>query len=118
MNKNDQQFVAQKIRAQYMEKESTELDELRALDKRVKHPATLFAYIFGTVGALILGGGMSLAMGVIGDAMLPGILIGCAGIGMVSVTYALYQRLLAGRRAKYKDEIHALSEKILKNDAQ
>ena len=117
MNKKDQQFVAQKIRAQYMEKESTELDELRALDKRASRPATLFAYIFGTVGALILGSGMSLAMGMIGNATLPGILIGCAGIGMVSVTYALYKQLLAKRRAKYKDEINALSEKILKSEA-
>ena len=31
MNNNDKQFIAQKIRTQYMEKESTELDELRAL---------------------------------------------------------------------------------------
>ena len=30
MNKNDQQYMAQKIRANYMEKQSTELDELRA----------------------------------------------------------------------------------------
>ena len=28
MNKNDQQYMAQKIRAQYMEKQTGELDEL------------------------------------------------------------------------------------------
>ncbi len=33
MNKNDQQFIIQKIRTQYTEKESTELDTLKALDK-------------------------------------------------------------------------------------
>ena len=34
MNKNDQQFMAQKIRTQYMEKEqkSTDLDKLKELD--------------------------------------------------------------------------------------
>ena len=31
MNKNAQQFMAQKIRTQYMEKTPSELDELRAL---------------------------------------------------------------------------------------
>ena len=31
MNRNDQQFIAQKIRTQYTEKQSTELDELRRM---------------------------------------------------------------------------------------
>jgi len=113
MNKNDQQFVAQKIRAQYMEKESTDLDALRALDSKVSRPANIFAYVFGTVGSLVLGTGMCLAMKVIGNAMIPGIAIGCVGITMVSCTYALYKKLLTKRRAKYKAEIDALSEKIL-----
>ena len=43
MNKNDQQFMAQKIRTQYMEKEekSTDLDKLKELDRKVKRPANL-----------------------------------------------------------------------------
>ena len=61
MNKNDQQFMAQKIRTQYMEKEFTELDALRALDARVKRPANVFAYAFGSISAIIMGAGMSLA---------------------------------------------------------
>lgn len=113
MNKNDQQFIAQKIRAQYMEKKTPDLDALRALDKKVTRPAAVFAYTFGTIGSLVLGAGMSLAMKVIGNAMLPGIVIGCVGIAMVSCTFALYKKLLGSRRARYKDEIHALSEKIL-----
>ena len=32
MNKNDQEFLAQKIRTQYTEKENTQLDELKRLD--------------------------------------------------------------------------------------
>ena len=36
MNRNDQQFMAQKIRAQYMEKTPSELDALRELDAKVK----------------------------------------------------------------------------------
>lgn len=42
MNNNDQQFIAQKIRTQYMEKESTELDELKLMDAKVKRPANIF----------------------------------------------------------------------------
>ena len=116
MNKNDQEMMVRQIRTQYVEKAHTELDALRALDAKVKRPASIFAYAFGTVGALVLGTGMCLAMEVIGDAVLPGIVIGCAGIAMVSCTYALYKKLLAKRRAKYRDEVNALSEKILKNE--
>ena len=32
MNMNDQEFIVQKIRTQYTEKEQTGLDELKALD--------------------------------------------------------------------------------------
>ena len=39
MNKNDQEFLVQKIRTQYTEKEHTQLDELKALDSKVKKPA-------------------------------------------------------------------------------
>ena len=36
MNKNDQEFLVQKIRTQYTEKEHTQLDELKAMDCKVK----------------------------------------------------------------------------------
>ena len=66
MNKNDQQFIVQKIRTQYdSEKENTRLDELKRLDASVKLPANIFAYTYGGIGSLVLGAGMSLAMGVI-----------------------------------------------------
>ena len=113
MNKNDQNYIAQKIRTQYMEKESTELDELKALDAQVKRPAVVFAYIFGIVGALILGTGMCLAMEVIGSSMVLGIIIGVVGILLVSINYPIYKAILDSRRAKYADRIIALSDKLM-----
>ena len=62
MNKNDQNFLVQKIRTQYTEKQHSELDALKELDSKVKRPANVFAYIFGSISALIMGGGMSLTM--------------------------------------------------------
>lgn len=119
MNRNDQQFIAQKIRAQYIEKESTELDELRELDARVKRPANLFSYIFGSIGAIIMGAGMSLVMtdvGAnvgIGSPLIPGIAIGVVGMLMALANYPIYKRILTKRKQKYGDEILNLSEKIL-----
>ena len=119
MNKNDQKFIAQKIRTQYMEKESTELDALRALDAKVKRPANAFAYTFGSISAVVMGAGMSLVMTDIGStigmasAMVPGIVIGAVGLILAIANYPIYKRFLAYRKKKYGAEILALSEKMM-----
>ena len=120
MNRNDQEFIVQKIRTQYTEKESTELDALRELDAKVKRPANTFAYIFGSISAIIMGSGMSLVMTDIGetlgmtDTMLPGIIIGVVGMFMAIINYPVYKGILGSRRKKYADKIIALSDKIMK----
>ena len=118
MNKNDQEFMVQKIRTQYMEKENTELDELRALDAKVKRPVNVFSYIFGSVSAIVMGCGMSLVMTDINEVvgiekpMLPGIVIGVIGMIMAIINYPVHKKMLASRRKKYADQIIALSNKI------
>ena len=119
MNRNDQQFMAQKIRTQYMEKTPSELDELRELDAEVKRPANVFAYTFGSISAVIMGAGMSLVMTDIGatigiaSAMIPGIVIGALGLGMTLLTYPMYKKILASRKRRYGARILALSERIM-----
>ena len=119
MNKNDQQFIAQKIRTQYMEKQSTELDALRELDAKVKRPANVFAYLFGSISAIIMGAGMSLVMTDIGasigmqNTMVPGIVIGLVGMVMAIVNYPIYRGIMNTRKKKYADEILSLSDKIM-----
>lgn len=121
MNKNDQEFLVQKIRSQYTEKESTELDALRELDAKVKRPANVFAYVFGSISAIIMGAGMSLVMTDIGatvgisDSMLPGIIIGIAGMFMAIINYPIYKGILGARRKKFADKIIAISDKIMKD---
>lgn len=118
MNQRDQQFMVQKIRAEYMEKESTGLDQLRALDKKVKRPANVFGYLFGSLSALIAGAGMSLVMTEIGmvvgiaSPMIPGIVIGIVGMALAALNYPIYKRILSARRKKYAPEILSLSESI------
>ena len=115
----DQEFLVQKIRTQYTEKEHTGLDELKALDAKVKKPANTFGYTYGCVSAIVMGAGMSLVMTDIGSvvglasAMVPGIAIGVVGMGMALTTYPIYKRILNSRKKKYAPEIMALSEKIM-----
>ena len=120
MNRNDQDFLVQKIRTQYTEKEHTELDSLKELDAKVKRPANVFAYVFGSISAIIMGSGMSLVMTEIGEAigienaMVPGIAIGVVGMLMAIINYPMYKSILSSRRKKYANEIIALSDKIMR----
>ena len=120
MNKNDQEFLVQKIRTQYTEKEHTGLDELKELDTKVKRPANVFAYIFGSISAIIMGAGMSLVMTDIAETvgiqnpMLYGIIIGIVGMFMAIINYPIYKGILGRRRKKYADKIIELSDKIMK----
>ena len=120
MNKNDQEFLVQKIRTQYTEKEHTRLDELKELDAKVKRPVNVFSYTFGTISAIVMGAGMSLVMTDIGsaiglsDPMAPGIAIGVAGMAMAIANHPLHKRLLNSRKKKYADKIIALSDNIMR----
>lgn len=124
MNRNDTEFIVQKIRTQYMEKDNTEndLDLLRELDAEVKRPANLFGYIFGSIAALIMGTGMSLVMTDIGEQLgisntMPlGILIGVIGMLMAIVNYPIYNKILSSRKEKYAGRILKLSEKIMSEE--
>lgn len=120
MNRNDKEFIVQKIRTQYTEKENTQLDALKKLDAKVKKPANVFAYTLGCLAAIIMGAGMSLVMTDIGktigvaEPLLYGVIIGVAGMLMAIINYPVFKKLLASRRRKYAKEIVELSDKIMK----
>lgn len=124
MNRNDTEFMVQKIRTQYMEKDSTEKDLslLRELDAEVKRPANVFGYTFGSIGAIIMGAGMSLVMTDIGlqtgisNPMPLGIVIGIIGMFMAIINYPIYKSILSSRKEKYADRILSLSEKLIKGE--
>ena len=122
MNRNDKSFMVEKIRTKYVEKKDSSLDELRKLDKKVKTPAEVFAYIFGSISALIMGAGMSLVMTDVasllglGDMTVPGIAVGVVGMVLAIVNYPIYKGILSSRKNKYADKILALSNKILSEE--
>lgn len=119
MNINEKEFLVQKIRTQYTEKEITELDTLKELDRKVKKPANVFAGVWGTLSAIIMGSGMSLIMTDIAatlgipNSMVTGIIVGVVGLVMALLTYPMYKGILSSRRQKYADKIIELSDKIM-----
>ena len=119
---NDKEFVVENIRSQYMEAEQkhTDLDELKALDAKVKKPANVFGYTYGSIGTVIMGAGMSLIMTDIGamlgmtSTLVPGIIVGILGMAMVLSTYPIYKNILTARKKKFAAKILDLSNRIMK----
>ena len=115
----DKEFVAEKIRAQYTE-QYTEFDALKALDAKVKKPANVFGYVYGSIGAIVMGAGMSLVLTDIGTVlgmagtMVPGIIVGIVGMVMVLTTYPIYKKILNSRKKKFAPQIMELSERVMK----
>lgn len=57
--------------------------------------ASVFAYIFGCIATLILGGGMSMCMMIENNVpvFVGGIILGIAGIVLCSVNYVIYKKI-------------------------
>lgn len=102
-----------RIRASYTPREITKFDELKELDKKVKRPAQIFAYVYGSISSLVLGTGMCFAMKVIGNSMALGIGIGLIGISLTLTTYPIFKAILKRRKNKYAPKIFELSDSLL-----
>ena len=113
---NTDKAYAEKIASEYAPKETRKVVALKKLDSRAKLPATVFAYTFGTVMALLLGVGMCLSMKVLGDGSMlftaAGVAVGMIGIVGVSVNHAIYKKLLENSKKKYSADIIALAAQI------
>lgn len=116
---NKQNTIVAAIRDNYLEenKQVSKVTKLLQLDKKAKLPAEIFAYSFGTAGALVLGTGMCFAMDILAKgwvlSMPVGILVGLVGIAMVSVNYFIYRKMLRKGKEKYRNQVLTLSEEIL-----
>ena len=113
---NTDKIYAEQIANEYTEKKTSKAKQLKKLDAQVKRPVKIFSISYGIIMALLLGTGMSLAMGVIGGgtavAIAIGVIVGLIGIAGVSVNYFIYKRILEIRKNKYKYEILTLAKEI------
>ena len=64
--------------------------------------ASIFAYTFGIIAALVLGGGMCLTMLTENSApaLVGGIILGIAGIALCAVNYPIYKKIAEKRRRR------------------
>ncbi len=117
---NTDKIYAEQIANEYAPKQTSKVKALKRLDAKAKNPATIFTYSFGVISSLILGVGMCLAMGKIGDGsplmMGLGIFIGCIGIFGASINYPVYKKILTAYKNKYAADIINLANEIVNEE--
>lgn len=113
--------IRDKYDSAHNEKED-KMTRLRRLDASVVQRAQMISLIFGVVGTLILGTGMSLIMtdlavslGVSADtALILGVTIGVIGGVIASLAYPVYNATLSRMRKKVSPEIIRLTDELMK----
>ena len=113
------QQEVEKIRKAYLPKEEDKLEQLRSLHAIPTKKAQAASIAVGTVGALILGTGMSLCMTEIGAmlgnlAMVLGIVVGLPGLVLVALAYPVYNRTQKKERERIAPQILKLTDELLK----
>ena len=113
---NTDKIYAEAIANEYAPKDTSKVLALKKLDRKAKNKANIFAYTFGIVMTLVLGTGMCLSMGILGDGsaviMGCGIALGILGIAGVGMNYPIYKKLLNAGEEKYAFEILQLAREI------
>ncbi len=113
---NTDKIYAESIANEYSVKETSKVVALKKLDRKAKSGANIFAYTFGVVCALVLGIGMCLCMGEIGDGtkmtFICGIIIGVISIVGVCINYPIYKKLKKRGMDKYAGDIIRLANEI------
>lgn len=119
-----QQDEIKSIRKKYAapEEQEDKMTQLRRLDASVTQKAQAVSLVFGIIGALIMGFGMSVVMTDLGEifgsnremALPVGIIIGVVGIVLVSLAYPLYNRIVKKERKKIAPQIIRLTDELMK----
>jgi len=119
-----EQAELKRIREKYSPSTEAEdkMTRLRRLDASVTNTAQAVALIFGVIGTLILGFGMSLIMTdlceILGShrdlAMVIGIIIGVVGGILAILAYPIYNVIVREKRKKLAPEIIRLTDELMK----
>ncbi len=103
------------IRKQYQAPDpacpENKLERLKALNTRVKSTANIFGLVFGVVGILVFGLGLTMILE--WSLFLYGVIVMVIGAIPTALAYPVYRFVLRRNKNKYGDEILRLCEELL-----
>ncbi len=105
----------EQIRLQYMDENVNidKMEQLRALDKKVKVPALIIFYFLVVLGILIIGSGLSLWL--VKDFLFFGLIDIAFGFIVLFLAYPINQKILKSRKQKYSSRIIKLCDDVLES---
>lgn len=112
-------IYAEALASEYSPRDTSRIAALRRLDARAKLPATVLAYSLDIVGALVMGAGMCLSMGILAEgpgASVAGVVLGLVGIAAMAANYPIYRRVLARGKSRYAFEIVELAREVAEGE--
>lgn len=117
---NTDKIYAEHLANEYAPKDTSKVIALKKLDAKAKLPASIFTYSFGMISALVLGVGMCLTMGQIGNgttgSFVIGIVIGIIGMIGLGVNYPIYRRILEKGKKSMPLRLWNLPKKSVKTE--
>ena len=100
----DEQREIDALRRRYTsDNPDDQLYAMRRIDQDVTRRATGRAMCFGLVGTLVMGLGLTMVLSF--NLMIPGIVLGCCGIAVMTAMPAAYEKLLKRERKKVSPQI-------------
>lgn len=109
-----QQEEIRRIREKYAPPAMDKMERLRELDRSVYRKGTVVSLIFGIIGTLIMGVGMTCTMVWQGVWFIPGIVLGLAGIVVLALAYPIYEKVTQKERERVAPEILRLTDELMK----
>lgn len=98
-----------------LERQAEDLtDTINSLERSKTMGGNIFAYIFGVIATLILGGGMCLVMLIENSipALIGGIVLGIVGIALCAVNYPIYKNIVTKKTKQVLPVIDDNEEKL------
>lgn len=102
----------QAIRKKYLPREESKLEELKRLDHDVQCSGMIQSLSVGIIGCLVFGLGMCMAMKVIGDSMVLGVIVGIIGAAIMLPAYSVYRSVSGKVKAKLTPRILELANEL------
>lgn len=99
------------IRRQYSPRSESDMEKLRRLHNKVNQLPQIISLIFGIIGTLIFGLGLTCALE--WSMMALCIILSIIGIVLVIFAYPMYNYFLKRNKARYGEQILELSNKLL-----
>lgn len=102
----------QAIRNKYLPQAENKMDELKRLDRLVQGAGMTQSLSVGISGIILLGLGLCLAIQVLGNMPVIGVILGLIGTAAILSAYPVYRSISEKAKKKYRGRILQLAEEL------